>query len=165
MVLHIRLGADASSLQGYGPQGLGLVRVTDIPESQQLTRRILRQAKELAVSDGYLTHCRYSCTHPAQEWELLFCTLQSLPKDAADKLRDPQHGYAIGLSSGDETGQQGSQLVSFYATPFLTRPDRQRQLMYPKLWTPTICKSFRTDVYHAGSQGQTSQHQHAYVCL
>jgi hypothetical protein len=75
----------------------------------------------------------------SRQW-LSFGHLQSLPKDSADRLRDAHSGYANGLSSGQETGQPGSQLVSFYASPFITGPDPDRQLRYPKLCTPSICK-------------------------
>ncbi|KAJ7956597.1 2-oxoglutarate (2OG) and Fe(II)-dependent oxygenase superfamily protein [Quillaja saponaria] len=94
--------------EGFGPNGLGILSVTDVPGYSSLRQNLLRLSPRLA----------------------------SLPKEVKEKLEDPHSRYNFGWSHGKEKLESGKPDMlkgSFYANPILDRPTTEASLIerYP----------------------------------
>lgn len=94
--------------EGFGPNGLGILSVTDVPGYSSLRRSLLHLAPRLA----------------------------NLPKEVKDDLEDPNSRYNIGWSHGKEKLESGKPDLlkgSFYANPILDTPTTDKSLIqrYP----------------------------------
>ncbi|CAL5211951.1 unnamed protein product [Lathyrus oleraceus] len=94
--------------QGFGPDGLGILSVTDVPGYSSLRRNLLHLAPKLA----------------------------NLPKEVKDDLEDPNSRYNFGWSHGKEKLESGKLDLlkgSFYANPILDTPTTDKSLIqrYP----------------------------------
>ncbi|XP_061353717.1 uncharacterized protein LOC133298440 [Gastrolobium bilobum] len=94
--------------EGFGPDGLGILSVTDVPGYSSLRRNLLHLAPRLA----------------------------NLPKEVKEDLEDPHSRYNFGWSHGKETLESGKPDLlkgSFYANPILDTPTTEASLIqrYP----------------------------------
>lgn len=94
--------------EGFGPNGLGILSVTDVPGYSTLRRNLLHLAPRLA----------------------------NLPKEVKDDLEDPNSRYNFGWSHGKEKLESGKLDLlkgSFYANPILDTPTTDKSLIqrYP----------------------------------
>lgn len=94
--------------EGFGPNGLGILSVTDVPGYSTLRRNLLHLAPRLA----------------------------NLPKEVKDDLEDPNSRYNFGWSHGKEKLESGKPDLlkgSFYANPILDTPTTDKSLIqrYP----------------------------------
>ncbi|KAG5007991.1 hypothetical protein JHK85_026533 [Glycine max] len=90
--------------EGFGPNGLGILSVTDVPGYSSLRRNLLHLAPRLA----------------------------NLPKEVKEDLEDPHSRYNFGWSHGKEKLESGKP-GSFYANPILDTPTTEASLIqrYP----------------------------------
>ncbi|XP_027909025.1 uncharacterized protein LOC114168425 isoform X2 [Vigna unguiculata] len=94
--------------EGFGPNGLGILSVTDVPGYPSLRRNLLQLAPRLA----------------------------KLPKEVREDLEDPNSRYNFGWSHGKEKLESGKPDIlkgSFYANPILDTPTTEASLIqrYP----------------------------------
>ncbi|XP_075652383.1 uncharacterized protein LOC142622742 [Castanea sativa] len=94
--------------EGFGPNGLGILSITDVPGFPSLRRNLLRLSPRLA----------------------------SLPEGVKKELEDPHSRYNFGWSHGKEKLESGKPDLlkgSFYANPILDRPTTEASLIqrYP----------------------------------
>ncbi|PON44427.1 Oxoglutarate/iron-dependent dioxygenase [Trema orientale] len=94
--------------EGFGPSGLGILSVTDVPGYSSLRRNLLRLSPRLA----------------------------NLPEEVKKELEDPHSRYNFGWSHGKEKLESGKLDMlkgSFYANPILDRPTTDASLIerYP----------------------------------
>ncbi|XP_027355077.1 uncharacterized protein LOC113864986 isoform X2 [Abrus precatorius] len=94
--------------EGFGPNGLGILSVTDVPGYSSLRRNLLHLAPRLA----------------------------NLPKEVKEDLEDPHSRYNFGWSHGKEKLESGKPDIlkgSFYANPILDTPTTEASLLerYP----------------------------------
>ncbi|KRH39917.1 hypothetical protein GLYMA_09G227900v4 [Glycine max] len=94
--------------EGFGPNGLGILSVTDVPGYSSLRRNLLHLAPRLA----------------------------NLPKEVKEDLEDPHSRYNFGWSHGKEKLESGKPDIlkgSFYANPILDTPTTEASLIqrYP----------------------------------
>ncbi|XP_028795722.1 uncharacterized protein LOC114751231 isoform X2 [Neltuma alba] len=94
--------------EGFGPNGLGILSVTDVPGYSSLRTDLLHLAPRLA----------------------------SLPEKVKEELEDPHSRYNFGWSHGKEKLESGKPDLlkgSFYANPILDRPTTEASLIqrYP----------------------------------
>ncbi|KAF7836069.1 hypothetical protein G2W53_010928 [Senna tora] len=94
--------------EGFGPNGLGILSVTDVPGYSSLRTNLLHLAPRLA----------------------------NLPKEVKEELEDPHSRYNFGWSHGKEKLESGKPDLlkgSFYANPILDRPTTEASLIqrYP----------------------------------
>ncbi|KAK6273392.1 hypothetical protein POUND7_010475 [Theobroma cacao] len=94
--------------EGFGPNGLGILSITDVPGFTTLRRNLLDLAPRLA----------------------------SLPEEVKKELEDPQSRYSFGWSHGKEQIESGKQDLlkgSFYANPLIDVPTTDAYLIerYP----------------------------------
>ncbi|KAF7154558.1 hypothetical protein RHSIM_Rhsim01G0091700 [Rhododendron simsii] len=94
--------------EGFGPNGLGILSISDVPGYSSLRQNLLRLSPRLA----------------------------SLPEDVKKELEDPNSRYNFGWSHGKEKLESGKPDVlkgSFYANPILDRPTTDMALVqrYP----------------------------------
>ncbi|XP_021277640.1 uncharacterized protein LOC110411696 isoform X3 [Herrania umbratica] len=94
--------------EGFGPNGLGILSITDVPGFATLRRNLLDLAPRLA----------------------------SLPEEVKKELEDPQSRYSFGWSHGKEQIESGKQDLlkgSFYANPLIDVPTTDAYLIerYP----------------------------------
>ncbi|XP_011648664.1 uncharacterized protein LOC101206989 isoform X1 [Cucumis sativus] len=94
--------------EGFGPKGLGILSVTDVPGFPSLRKDLLRLSSRLA----------------------------KLPEDVKKKLEDPHTRYNFGWSHGKEKLESGKPDLlkgSFYANPILDTPTTDASLIqrYP----------------------------------
>ncbi|XP_014518994.1 uncharacterized protein LOC106776153 isoform X2 [Vigna radiata var. radiata] len=94
--------------EGFGPNGLGILSVTDVPGYPSLRRNLLQLAPRLA----------------------------KLPKEVKEDLEDPNSRYNFGWSHGKEKLESGKPDIlkgSFYANPILDTPTTETSLIqrYP----------------------------------
>ncbi|XP_042055390.1 uncharacterized protein LOC121799935 [Salvia splendens] len=100
---------------GFGPNGLGILSVSNVPGYQLLRRNLLCLAPRLA----------------------------SLPEDVKRQLEDPISRYNFGWSHGKEkleSGKPDTLKGSFYANPILDVPTNDQSLVkrYPSYCGPNI---------------------------
>ncbi|PIN24336.1 Iron/ascorbate family oxidoreductase [Handroanthus impetiginosus] len=100
---------------GFGPNGLGILSISDVPGYTLLRQSLLRLAPRLA----------------------------SLPEEVKRELEDPSSRYNIGWSHGKEKLQSGKPDMlkgSFYANPLLDIPTTEPSLVkrYPSYCGPNI---------------------------
>ncbi|KAJ3679903.1 hypothetical protein LUZ60_016181 [Juncus effusus] len=98
--------------EGFGPQGLGIISISDVPDYLLLRKRLLHLAPRVA----------------------------NLSDDAKRKLEDPDSRYNFGWSHGKEkleSGKPDSFKGSFYANPILDIPTKDPELMYRY---PSFCR-------------------------
>ncbi|KAL2329329.1 hypothetical protein Fmac_022756 [Flemingia macrophylla] len=101
--------------QGFGPNGLGILSVTDVPGYSSLRRNLLHLAPRLA----------------------------NLPKEVKEELEDPHSRYNFGWSHGKEKLESGKPDIlkgSFYANPILDTPTTEASLIqrYPSYCASNI---------------------------
>lgn len=94
--------------QGFGPNGLGILSISNVPELPSLRQNLLRLAPRLA----------------------------SLPEEVKKELEDPHSRYNFGWSHGKEkleSGKPDMMKGSYYANPVLDRPTEDDSLIqrYP----------------------------------
>ncbi|CAL2274969.1 unnamed protein product [Prunus armeniaca] len=94
--------------EGFGPNGLGILSITDVPEYSSLRRNLLHLSPRLA----------------------------NLPEEVKKELEDPDSRYNFGWSHGKEkleSGKPDTLKGSFYANPMLDRPTTDEYLLqrYP----------------------------------
>ncbi|KAF3441946.1 hypothetical protein FNV43_RR15862 [Rhamnella rubrinervis] len=94
--------------EGFGPNGLGILSIRDVPGFSSLRQNLLRLSPRLA----------------------------SLPEEAKKELEDPHSRYNFGWSHGKEKLESGKPDMlkgSFYANPILDRPTTEAYLIqrYP----------------------------------
>ncbi|MBA0810309.1 hypothetical protein Gohar_002313 [Gossypium harknessii] len=94
--------------EGFGPNGLGILSITDVPEFPSLRRNLLCLSSRLAA----------------------------LPEDVKKELEDPQSRYNFGWSHGKEQLESGKPDLlkgSFYANPLIDVPTNDTYLIqrYP----------------------------------
>ncbi|KAI8570968.1 hypothetical protein RHMOL_Rhmol01G0080700 [Rhododendron molle] len=94
--------------EGFGPNGLGILSISDVPGYSSLRQNLLRLSPRLA----------------------------SLPEDVKKELEDPNSRYNFGWSHGKEKLESGKPDIlkgSFYANPILDRPTSDMALIqrYP----------------------------------
>ncbi|XP_058184156.1 uncharacterized protein LOC131301760 isoform X1 [Rhododendron vialii] len=94
--------------EGFGPNGLGILSISDVPGYSSLRQNLLRLSPRLA----------------------------SLPEDVKKELEDPNSRYNFGWSHGKEKLESGKPDIlkgSFYANPILDRPTTDMALVqrYP----------------------------------
>ncbi|KAL1164461.1 hypothetical protein V6Z11_A06G071300 [Gossypium hirsutum] len=94
--------------EGFGPNGLGILSITDVPEFPSLRRNLLCLSSRLAA----------------------------LPEDVKKELEDPQSRYNFGWSHGKEQLESGKPDLlksSFYANPLIDVPTNDAYLIqrYP----------------------------------
>ncbi|XVF88486.1 hypothetical protein PTKIN_Ptkin19aG0055200 [Pterospermum kingtungense] len=83
--------------EGFGPNGLGILSITDVPEFPSLRRNLLSLAPRLAI----------------------------LPEEVKKELEDPQSRYNFGWSHGKEQLESGKPDLlkgSYYANPLIDVP-------------------------------------------
>ncbi|KAJ3704376.1 hypothetical protein LUZ61_008081 [Rhynchospora tenuis] len=98
--------------EGFGPQGLGIISVSDVPDFALLRKKLLYLAPRLA----------------------------NLSEDAKRKIEDPDSRYSFGWSHGKETLESGKPDVfkgSFYANPIIDSPTTDAALLYQY---PSFCR-------------------------
>ncbi|XP_058111595.1 uncharacterized protein LOC131254899 isoform X2 [Magnolia sinica] len=103
---------------GFGPNGLGIISVSDVPGFPLLRQNLLRLSPRLA----------------------------SLPEEVKKELEDPDSRYGFGWSHGKETLESGKLDMlkgSFYANPVLDTPTTEASLVqrYPSYCRPNIWPS------------------------
>ncbi|XP_057967986.1 uncharacterized protein LOC131157673 isoform X2 [Malania oleifera] len=101
--------------EGFGPNGLGILSVTDVPGFSSLRQNLLRLSPSLA----------------------------SLPEEVKKELEDPNSRYNFGWSHGKEKLESGRPDMlkgSFYANPTLDVPTNDVSLIkrYPSYCGPNI---------------------------
>ncbi|KAJ1400285.1 Non-heme dioxygenase N-terminal domain [Sesbania bispinosa] len=99
--------------EGFGPNGLGILSVTDVPGYSSLRRDLLHLAPRLA----------------------------NLPKEVKEELEDPHSRYNNGWSHGKEKLESGKPDLlkgSFYANPILDTPTTETSLIQRY---PAYCRS------------------------
>ncbi|KHN32409.1 hypothetical protein glysoja_026303, partial [Glycine soja] len=99
--------------EGFGPNGLGILSVTDVPGYSSLRRNLLHLAPRLA----------------------------NLPKEVKEDLEDPHSRYNFGWSHGKEKLESGKPDIlkgSFYANPILDTPTTEASLIQRY---PSYCRS------------------------
>ncbi|OMO80798.1 hypothetical protein CCACVL1_12745 [Corchorus capsularis] len=94
--------------EGFGPTGLGILSITDVPEFPTLRKNLLNLSSRLA----------------------------SLPEEVKKELEDPRSRYNIGWSHGKEQLESGKPDLlkgSFYANPLIDVPTTDAYLIerYP----------------------------------
>ncbi|KAK9947748.1 hypothetical protein M0R45_003357 [Rubus argutus] len=94
--------------EGFGPKGLGILSITDVPGFSSLRRNLLHLSPRLA----------------------------NLPEEVKKELEDPHSRYNFGWSHGKEKLESGKPDMlkgSFYANPILDRPTTDEALIqrYP----------------------------------
>ncbi|XP_059432444.1 uncharacterized protein LOC132165777 isoform X2 [Corylus avellana] len=94
--------------EGFGPNGLGILSITDVPGFPSLRRNLLRLSPRLA----------------------------GLPEEVKKELEDPHSRYNFGWSHGKEKLESGKLDLlkgSFYANPLLDKPTTEASLIqrYP----------------------------------
>lgn len=94
--------------EGFGPNGLGILSISDVPGYSLLRQNLLRLSPRLA----------------------------SLPEEVKNKLEDPHSRYNFGWSHGKEKLESGKADLlkgSFYANPILDIPTTEASLIerYP----------------------------------
>ncbi|RDX77907.1 hypothetical protein CR513_41893, partial [Mucuna pruriens] len=94
--------------EGFGPNGLGILSITDVPGYSSMRRNLLHFAPRLA----------------------------NLPKEVKEDLEDPHSRYNFGWSHGKEKLESGKPDIlkgSFYANPILDTPTTEASLIqrYP----------------------------------
>ncbi|KAL6221832.1 hypothetical protein ACLB2K_005225 [Fragaria x ananassa] len=94
--------------EGFGPKGLGILSVTDVPGFSSLRQNLLRLSPRLA----------------------------NLPEEVKKELEDPDSRYNFGWSHGKEKLESGKPDMlkgSFYANPILDTPTTDEALIqrYP----------------------------------
>ncbi|GJS34447.1 putative 2-oxoglutarate and Fe(II)-dependent oxygenase superfamily protein [Tanacetum coccineum] len=94
--------------QGFGPDGLGILSISDVPGYASLRQNLLNLAPRLA----------------------------SLPEEVLKELEDPRSRYNFGWSHGKEKLESGKPDLlkgSFYANPILDKPTTEASLIerYP----------------------------------
>ncbi|XP_028074090.1 uncharacterized protein LOC114276510 isoform X7 [Camellia sinensis] len=94
--------------EGFGPNGLGILSISDVPEYSSLRQNLLRLAPRLAC----------------------------LPEDVKKELEDPNSRYNFGWSHGKEKLESGKPDIlkgSFYANPIFDTPTTDESLVqrYP----------------------------------
>ncbi|KAI7987065.1 hypothetical protein LOK49_LG13G00454 [Camellia lanceoleosa] len=94
--------------EGFGPNGLGILSISDVPEYSSLRQNLLRLSPRLAC----------------------------LPEDVKKELEDPNSRYNFGWSHGKEKLESGKPDIlkgSFYANPIFDRPTTDESLVqrYP----------------------------------
>ncbi|XWS26897.1 hypothetical protein CRYUN_Cryun26dG0069600 [Craigia yunnanensis] len=94
--------------EGFGPNGLGILSITDVPEFPSLRRNLLNLSPRLA----------------------------GLPEEVKKELEDPQSRYNFGWSHGKEQLESGKPDLlkgSFYANPLIDVPTTNAYLIerYP----------------------------------
>ncbi|XWS17215.1 hypothetical protein CRYUN_Cryun33cG0049200 [Craigia yunnanensis] len=94
--------------EGFGPNGLGILSITDVPEFPSLRRNLLSLSHRLA----------------------------GLPEEVKKELEDPQSRYNFGWSHGKEQLESGKADLlkgSFYANPLIDVPTTNAYLIerYP----------------------------------
>ncbi|CAH9066544.1 unnamed protein product [Cuscuta europaea] len=101
--------------EGFGPNGLGILSVSDVPEYTLLRQNLL----------------------------LLSHRLANLPESVKEELEDPDSRYNFGWSHGKEkleSGKPDTLKGSFYANPIFDVPTTEPSLMerYPSYCRPNI---------------------------
>ncbi|XP_078168057.1 2-oxoglutarate (2OG) and Fe(II)-dependent oxygenase superfamily protein [Carex rostrata] len=99
--------------EGFGPQGLGIISVSDVPDFALLRKNLLYLAPRLA----------------------------NLSEDAKRELEDPDSRYNFGWSHGKEIIESGKPDVfkgSFYANPIIDTPTTDTALLHQY---PSFCRS------------------------
>ncbi|GAB4828353.1 hypothetical protein Ancab_035351 [Ancistrocladus abbreviatus] len=103
-------GANLSALieEGFGPNGLGILTITEVPGFSSLRQNLLRLSPRLA----------------------------NLPEEEKKRLEDPDSRYNFGWSHGKEKLESGKPDIlkgSFYANPILDVPTMEDSLIqrYP----------------------------------
>lgn len=99
--------------EGFGPGGLGIVAVSEVPDYVPLRCKLLHLAERLAA----------------------------LPEDVRTNLEDPDSRYSFGWSHGKENLESGLPDVlkgSFYANPLVDMPtlDKEDLQRYPSFCRP-----------------------------
>lgn len=101
--------------EGFGPNGLGILTIADVPGFSLLRQNLLRLSPRLA----------------------------SLPEEVKKELEDPNSRYNFGWSHGKEKLESGKPDMlkgSFYANPILDIPTTEAPLIqrYPSYCGPNI---------------------------
>ncbi|PPD93511.1 hypothetical protein GOBAR_DD09540 [Gossypium barbadense] len=99
--------------EGFGPNGLGILSITDVPEFPSLRRNLLCLSSRLAA----------------------------LPEDVKKELEDPQSRYNFGWSHGKEQLESGKPDLlkgSFYANPLIDVPTNDTCLIQRLLYYKTF---------------------------
>ncbi|XAR53300.1 hypothetical protein NMG60_11021803 [Bertholletia excelsa] len=101
--------------EGFGPNGLGILSISDVPEYSSLRQKLLYLSPRLA----------------------------NLPEAAKKELEDPNSRYNFGWSHGKEKLESRKPDLlkgSFYANPILDRPTTNAYLIqrYPSYCGPNI---------------------------
>ncbi|KAB5514252.1 hypothetical protein DKX38_028158 [Salix brachista] len=99
--------------EGFGPNGLGILSISDVPEFSSLRQNLLHLSPRLA----------------------------NLPQKVKDELEDPHSRYNFGWSHGKEKLESGRPDLlkgSFYANPILDVPTTD---MFLKQRYPSYCSS------------------------
>ncbi|KAM0904547.1 hypothetical protein ACQ4PT_017987 [Festuca glaucescens] len=101
--------------EGLGPNGLGIISISDVPDFPALRRTLLRLAPRVA----------------------------NLPEDVKEQLEDPDSRYNFGWSHGKEkleSGKLDTFKGSYYANPILDVPTTDDALLsrYPSYCRPNI---------------------------
>eukprot|EP00262_Sarcandra_glabra_P008339 TRINITY_DN21786_c0_g1_i1.p1 TRINITY_DN21786_c0_g1~~TRINITY_DN21786_c0_g1_i1.p1 ORF type:complete len:397 (-),score=53.37 TRINITY_DN21786_c0_g1_i1:449-1516(-) len=103
---------------GFGPQGLGILSVSDVPGYSLLRQKLLHLSHRLA----------------------------NFPEEVKKELEDPDSRYSFGWSHGKEmieTGKLDVMKGSFYANPIVDTPTTDASLLrrYPSYCRPNIWPS------------------------
>ncbi|MCL7031919.1 hypothetical protein MKW94_006809 [Papaver nudicaule] len=101
--------------QGFGPNGLGILSISNVPEFSSMRQNLLRLAPRLA----------------------------SLPEEVKKELEDPHSRYNFGWSHGKEKLESGKPEMlkgSYYANPVLDKPTEDDSLIqrYPNFCQANI---------------------------
>ncbi|OUZ99700.1 Non-heme dioxygenase N-terminal domain [Macleaya cordata] len=101
--------------EGFGPNGLGILSISNVPELSSLRQNLLHLAPRLA----------------------------SLPEEVKKELEDPHSRYNFGWSHGKEKLESGKPDMlkgSYYANPVLDRPTTEDSVIqrYPSYCQPNI---------------------------
>ncbi|KAG0519143.1 hypothetical protein BDA96_09G238700 [Sorghum bicolor] len=101
--------------EGFGPRGLGIVSITDVPGYPELRRRLLRLAPRIV----------------------------NLPDDVKKQLEDPDSSYHFGWSRAEEkfeSGRWDTPKGSYFANPVFDVPTTDDELVtrYPSYCRPNI---------------------------
>lgn len=109
------LDLSAKIRDGFGPDGLGILSVSNVPRFPELRQHLLDLTSKLA----------------------------NLPEDTKQKLEDPDSRYNFGWSHGKERVENGkldTMKGSFYANPILDVPTNDSSLLkrYPAYCRPNI---------------------------
>ncbi|CAI7796966.1 unnamed protein product, partial [Closterium sp. NIES-54] len=119
----------------FGPGGLGIIAVSDVPGYPEARERLLPLA--LSASLCWCVH-DHGRVHVSR--------LGELPEEAKRRIEDPDSKYSFGWSEGKESveaGRRDSLKASFYANPLTDTPTTDLELIrrFPTYCRPNVWPS------------------------